>query len=143
MHLPRPLHFPRGRGLRARIDARVLRISSSAQQNTLQSFLSQTIFGWKLCPLAARNPIKLGKLFGRVKFVGGFMSLVLGYVCRGVFEATCPICVHIDARQDSLAWLQFGLIAGLTQGFVFALGGFAAGSLTAWWRSRQKDTLEL
>ena len=70
--------------------------------------------------------MKLGKKFGRIGFVMGFVGPVLFYGF-GV-EVVCPQCPHIDAifwtRMD---WLELGLRLGLMQGLVFAFLGFVIG----------------
>jgi hypothetical protein len=70
--------------------------------------------------------MKLGKKFGRIGFVVGFVGPVLFY-SFGVSVA-CPQCPYIDAIfWKPMDWLALGLGLGLMQGLVFALLGFVIG----------------
>jgi hypothetical protein len=74
--------------------------------------------------------VKLGKLFGRIGFVIGFVGPVLFYAVPCTFEShiACPLCPFIDAPfMRPLDWLEIGLKVGLFQGLIFALLGFAIG----------------
>jgi hypothetical protein len=76
--------------------------------------------------------VKLGKRFGRIGFVIGFIGPVLFYSVPYTFEwhIFCPLCPYIDvAFAHPLLWHEIGLRLGLLQGLVFALLGFVLGLL--------------
>ena len=72
--------------------------------------------------------LRLGKHFGRIGFLAGFIGPILFYFIHYEALIFCPLCPHVDvAFGHPLLWLQIGLTAGLTQGLVFALLSFAIG----------------
>ncbi len=77
--------------------------------------------------------MKLGKRFGCIGFVIGFVGPVLFYASPPSFFAyeshfVCPWCPYIDiAFADTLTWLGVGLKLGLLCGLLFALIGLAIG----------------
>jgi hypothetical protein len=74
--------------------------------------------------------MKLGKRFGRIGFLMGFVGPVLFYGFG--LGVACPQCPYIDAIfWTPRDWLALGLGLGLMQGLVFALLGFAAGYIVS------------
>jgi hypothetical protein len=78
------------------------------------------------------NPgaLKLGKKFGRIGFIVGFLGPVFFYGVPATFENpfTCPQCPYLDwFPSTSLVRLEAGLRIGLVQGLAFALVGFCIG----------------
>jgi hypothetical protein len=74
--------------------------------------------------------MKLGKRFGRIGFVIGFIGPVLFYSVPYTLEwhVICPLCPYIDVPfAHRLHWLETGLSLGLIQGLVFALLGLVIG----------------
>jgi hypothetical protein len=82
----------------------------------------------KLFVNRAAASVKLGKRFGRIGFLLGFVGPLLFYSLHYEVTVLCPLYPHVDpAFAHPLLWLQIGLMAGLTQGLVFAIAGFAMG----------------
>jgi hypothetical protein len=83
--------------------------------------------------LAKLDPMKLGKRFGRIGFVIGFLGAFLFYATPPSFftfesHALCPLCPYIDILNTGwLAWAQLGLVNGLIFGLLYALCGFVIG----------------
>jgi hypothetical protein len=73
------------------------------------------------------NGVKLAKRLGRIGFLLGSIGPLLFYSVHYESGILCPLCPHVDALMHPLGWLQFGLTAGLIQGVLFALLGFAVG----------------
>jgi len=73
--------------------------------------------------------VKLGKLFGRIGFVIGFVGPVLFYVVPNTFVSpiACQLCPYIGVPFKPLDWLEIGLKLELSQGLIFALLGFSIG----------------
>jgi hypothetical protein len=74
--------------------------------------------------------MKLGRRFGRVGFIIGFIGPILSYSVPYTLQshAACPLCPYIDiAFVHPSLWLQIGLSLGLIPGLVFAMLGFAIG----------------
>jgi hypothetical protein len=77
--------------------------------------------------------VKLGRLFGRIGFVFGFVGPILFYSLHVESHIVCPTCPHIFAPfAHPLGWLEIALKFGLIQGLVFALLGFAVGFSISW-----------
>jgi hypothetical protein len=76
--------------------------------------------------------VRLGKRFGRVGFVVGFIGPLMFYLVPYPFKSRlgCPLCPYIEVPfAHPLLWLQIGLELGLVQGLIFAILGFAIGYL--------------
>jgi len=87
--------------------------------------------------------MKLGKWFGRIGFVIGFVGSFLFYASPfswSSFESHfgCPWCPYIDVWDANwLTWVELGLTVGLVSGLLIALVGFSVGFFVALVRSEK------
>jgi hypothetical protein len=77
--------------------------------------------------------MKLGKRFGRLGFVIGFVGSLLFYASPMSFftfesHFVCPWCPYVDSFNcGRLCWVELGLTSGLVFGLLLALIGFTFG----------------
>jgi hypothetical protein len=73
--------------------------------------------------------MKLGKLFGLIGFVAGFIGPFFFYSVPYTFQShlACPVCTYSDVTfRHPLFWPAIGL-SGLIQGLIYALLGLGIG----------------